>query len=1350
MSTTFMCMPRALQHFRAQLQQMNADGNRETSRLMALAECNFRIAVHPDTPAVEAVDLLQEAVKIDGANPKYAYHLGRILFLRGDFKTAARWFRLACCLVPTSHRIWGHVAVLLRELNAVYHGMEEYEANILRQRAEAIFKAVREGSDNIDPDLLDFVPPRSRAAEEEEARHGGRGSGRARAEESGKEQMRPSAAVRRYLNARTCRWSGVDHLFIEHTLEGRPTQANVRRLLPVLEELAATACEKPGMPAAVAILCVQWLVRGYPVETIRRIMGSLPESTPSTELLDTVCRVFEAPPPDVPRMLAAAIRNGQIPPLVAAMIHRQRLLWQPLEYRSLGVYRAACRLAAETNGRGGSQDNADATERNEAARDLVRRLERTIAALDDAPSKPLQDELPQKKGPAGGREMLDEFEAMERGVNTLNRIKDEGFRLIKEGLEAATSELATSDACGQAAADRRAAEEFTAELAKTVETAIKRCYGLSERLPSQSDVELPDDFASRSEAVIGLLQSGSNLGKFAKVLRRIDKRLAEAAHRRPPQLPQPAAEWSALLGALRTSLPSDSSQADTSAFSLADRLQVLEAAAACVQEVRDTVSEFLRTTLEPAAHPSEDDAYCAQAAVDHKFVDSILKELYAAGERGLQQLESLRELVGAAPTTDLPKDLDVRMEAGLNRFRAAMNLGSLRKRHHRIGKKLAAVENTDPNSAPAPSKPLADLLQQLASVLNEAGAASAPSDPGAATALSEKGFPAEDASNVSGSAPLPQKREPPPGPSESMPALAQLQLSLTRTDWFVLEMFAKALETFDCYPSWVRMLPSFESLQRQIRGKMAETLYRLGRREMARRIWNHMLRTNRLDVDALKNIAVCDTVDNEMGRSQKSWREYLELLYLFDILGGTPRAHCRARAEFHRAYGNAYAPAFLSMPFDHEWKDKVDVASLISFLSSRGRFRSYIEHRLLEYLNTRFQFESPSLVLGIKRVEAESLTAGAEEKMTAFIQEVGKMIPKRATNHFTRLAEHTIRQTAEICRQSRQLTLQATPRYDEEEKQHVEMLARIFDLKIKLVIAFREHVQMVKNITSFEFLHDLSRLDVIPLQISPGLMPSVAHTLRVDPEVLPDLTASLRQNVILALVQYLLADDDKAESAVRQRQYELLLGKWLQDKEFSTFARLVDTPPRDLMPKEAAEAVTSTAMEPALTILCDWQDRYPAMGGFAVLIAQRLIGQKRYEEARERLEKSRPVIFYEPTRRHVQYLLVQILIRTINPLLEDEKHTEALEVGIEMVRVDDFQKEVVRQTLDLYVAVSMQARRRCREADVTKAVEGWLARATLLASLPEDENDLPRPTPEDIEDVRSALTRAREQVGRLS
>ncbi len=1184
---------------------------------------------------------------------------------------------------------------------------------------------------------------KSRAAKERESRHG-----EIRREESQArrdvDEMRPSTKVARYLHARQCRWSGIDHLFVEQMLEGKATQTNVGTLAPVLTELATKSAKRPGAPAAVATLCLQWLIVGYPVQSVRRIMKLLPDGTPSKALLELVCALFEAPVAEVPRRIAALVDCGKLPVLLAALIHRQRLLANPPEFRNLSTYRAARhRLAADRK-----QLEGDDEEARQHARDLIRRLEGAIENLSPAPPVALKDEVPQRKASTAdeGQAMLALFASHERSAERLGQVKEEAFRLIKEKLDVAMQDLSTSDLFNVAAADRAAAEELVRDLGTRIDEGLKRFQELCNSLSSLPGLQLPADYAARSEEQTAKLQSLANLGKFAKSLKRIDGKIAVAAEKFSPASVPPSAEWSALLAALRSIVPEASVAAAEPKFSPSDRLEQLESAAKTLDGVRAEFSEFLRAAAEA---PSES-GLARLSSVDYAAADSLLKNLQSQGERGLAEADEIRASLATAEPAEVPENVDHRLEEAANRLRTAVNLGSLRRRLNRLNPTTDAV-------AAAPTDVLGDALQGFDKTLSLLWPAAGPE------ALTSQSQPepqpeptvaseAVVAPATSSPPPSPRARRPEPTsakPRNEMTVYEQLALVVARVDWAVERIFDDALETFDAYPRWIRMTPYFETLQRQIQAARAETIYRLGRSRAAQKIWNGMLRSDRLNIYALNNIAVCYTIEGDVGRSLSAWREYLELLYLFDVCLDDPAEHAATRVQFHRAFGNAYAPAFLSAKFDNEWSKTVDAAALISFLSSPGRVRNYINHRLLEFLNTRFEFESPSLVLGIKRTEAEGRTDDAEKTMLEFVAKTESLIPPRAAKPFARLAEKTFRKKAVRCRDVRRLTLQESPKYDQEETRQVQVLARIFELKVKLVVAFNKNVDMVKNITSLDFLAELSRLDQVPLKVSPGLMPLVANSLQIDVELLHDLTSAIRENVILSLLKYLLADDDPSEDAVRRRQYGLLLGKWVREPEFRDFARLIDSPPRNFMAKQAADALAAGDGTAALDYLCRWNDAYPAMAGLAVQAAHILFKRREYAEARERLRKSYDAAIYEPTRRYINYLLVQIVMREIEPLLEAEKYDEALEGAIQMTNLDDFQAELVSQMLQLYVASSIKLRRRFREREVEGAVAGWIDRAEKLAKLPDENEQLPHPTVAQIEQVRNYLKDAKKKVASL-
>ena len=126
----------------------------------ALAEARFRLAVHPETAPTEALELLEGANRLDGTNPKYAYHLGRLCLRSNALDAASFWLTRAIHLCPTSHRIRAHIGLLQLELNERYRGQaDRFEPGALRNRGLAVLASVKRGVDRVEEELLDCVPP---------------------------------------------------------------------------------------------------------------------------------------------------------------------------------------------------------------------------------------------------------------------------------------------------------------------------------------------------------------------------------------------------------------------------------------------------------------------------------------------------------------------------------------------------------------------------------------------------------------------------------------------------------------------------------------------------------------------------------------------------------------------------------------------------------------------------------------------------------------------------------------------------------------------------------------------------------------------------------------------------------------------------------------------------------------------------------------------------------------------------------------------------------------------------------------------------------------------------------------
>jgi hypothetical protein len=380
---------RRYEHFARLRKARMADG----PQLEALAECCFRLATHSKTPPADSRRLLREACSADSANPKFAYHLARLFLIEGNLEKAASWLSLAVRLCPTSHRIWTHICILQRRLNERHRGVERFEPDALRGRAKLIAAGVLAGHDRFEEQLMDFVPPVSSAVKELEERRRAElgGNGDLIADPAPPAPTAASASTaaqlpkaRRLVRAGKCRWSGMIDLEMEDRLEAPPSSFGLKEIMPLFEQIAAGCTSRRGGTSAFAIAACQWLVAGYPVATVRRLLSRLPEERFDAALIlvDLVCQLFEVDEANLPRTLADALADKRLPPLLAAAIHRRRLLWKPVALRRLDAYRAAQDFLSRQNDQKTSSDDAA---------DVAARVIRSLSLLDSAPPSVLED-----------------------------------------------------------------------------------------------------------------------------------------------------------------------------------------------------------------------------------------------------------------------------------------------------------------------------------------------------------------------------------------------------------------------------------------------------------------------------------------------------------------------------------------------------------------------------------------------------------------------------------------------------------------------------------------------------------------------------------------------------------------------------------------------------------------------------------------------------------------------------------------------------------------------------------------------------------------------------------------------
>jgi hypothetical protein len=299
----------------------------------ALAECAFRLAVHPSTPPERSGELLQLAMRTDAANPKFPYHLARLYFRNGDLERAGIWLNRARKLSPTSHRIWTHIGLLQRELNEIYNRRHRenkgYQQDEHKARWKEISEAVRGGSDQFAVKLARFQPDLETKAEGADPKLA---KPAAASVTEDKEE-----AAERLTGAGVCRWTRIVDLMTEDLLEADPGTRTRDAMREMMQQVAAAAPLRIGGRVLFCVLAIEWVLRGYTAAFIRRIRPEPDQGSAADSLLGRFLELIQTPRETLPAALSTALAEGHITPLLAAAIHRQFVLGPPVNNAKLAA-----------------------------------------------------------------------------------------------------------------------------------------------------------------------------------------------------------------------------------------------------------------------------------------------------------------------------------------------------------------------------------------------------------------------------------------------------------------------------------------------------------------------------------------------------------------------------------------------------------------------------------------------------------------------------------------------------------------------------------------------------------------------------------------------------------------------------------------------------------------------------------------------------------------------------------------------------------------------------------------------------------------------------------------------------
>ena len=672
--------------------------------------------------------------------------------------------------------------------------------------------------------------------------------------------------------------------------------------------------------------------------------------------------------------------------------------------------------------------------------------------------------------------------------------------------------------------------------------------------------------------------------------------------RRPKQVP------------LRDLAEREEAQVLTPEVALA-RFVELERAAATLIETRNRLLGYVKTELLPLSKQIGAPSDWGRAVAERSLTIAVTEALEQAGATGQAALASVKralattdaETFRAASSAALPDLLaggpavgssdpvarfSVRADDCNMQFSALAGLGNVRKLLKKVETQLAAY----PADGDPPLVEASGDLHELEQSVHESLPSWARDDEAAVaqpTAESDDGIPS-----------LPDD------------PLAQLDMALSAADTALEERHGSALASLDGYPGEISAAREFRSLTAWVRGRQAETLFRLGRRRQARGRWNRMLADDRLNQDIALNIAVCDAPDRDASRSIAAWCDYFELLVIADVAAETPQPHARRRAEFLRVMADAHAADFLLADLQSV-REHIDVEDAVAFLNNAARVQSFTGFRALEHLERRLALSTPTLVLGVSHSGSDRSRSEGAEALRALVEQLAPMLPPRVRNAYRALVLRHIDRVLDASTGARGVS---DPHYKEDKVQLQEDLEDVVETKYRTLLLLQKAPEAAESCTSAGAIVGLAVLDRVSFSHCGDLAITAAGCFGMTPE---QARAAMRENVCPTLLRGLLEQvyaqrADESRALVADLQAALT---WAADQpDLVGMVEVIDdyrrgACPSDLLNEIMAALKSGHGSPGAVDRLRHMLEQVPQLTWPALLICPLLQAEERFDEA---------------------------------------------------------------------------------------------------------------------------------------
>jgi hypothetical protein len=751
--------------------------------------------------------------------------------------------------------------------------------------------------------------------------------------------------------------------------------------------------------------------------------------------------------------------------------------------------------------------------------------------------------------------------------------------------------------------------------------------------------------------------------------------------------------------------------------------RLCEASAPRLLEIQDALFKELKATK----NAEESDGARSRLAARLASIRELVALAETDSARLLKLFEGTTEEIGALSEAEVEEHVGASFPTRRDEIKKSLSefgaVGRFKRQLKKLEQSVAGVAAAPRETAV--DEPLARLGAELKEIVARLRPSPAmkpphPDGPSPPAAASSSSAPEQVAEQV---APAPAD---PQGLPEPAAGGAEAQSLRHTLEAIVSELSIRFEECRSAVAGHAAHDSAFRALLATVDSREAEMLHALGLRRVAGRTWRRMARSDPANIALLKNLAVCASYDEHPALALAAWRRYLEALYYYDALLSKPDLLAPRRRDLHEALGMALLPPELpALIYAEQSEAKPDEKALVALIERHSQARACFAHLLLKFFNSKLDYRSPLLVLGVDRGEADEVRAAAATKLRAWCEIVERFCDWPVFRRYLDCVRVHIADQLDICRVPAKLSQRRDPHFQEERRKHLEWLREVCRLKLRLrsLLLSREqaYLQFVSWPALISFINALLGLDEIPLDLSPSFLAEVALEFGEVGE--RQLTFGARFVGAILVHQKFGAKPLSEPGNLDERTYHRILTAWLASGleglevpgsdlfDFLRFEAFLDDPGSLYHPRAQEIAAQATSYEPVIEYLKSWGAQYPCtITGPKRKAAELLMKEGKSEEAYALVKSAMERAKFAAGRDACRQLMKKL---KAHEQIEAETYGDALPTLRELVEQDaEGNVDNLMQYLRTFSSEARSSNRDPGHEAMVRTVESWLQRFT--------------------------------------